>query len=176
MRNCLHDYPIKRLIHNLKQLKGGDCYSVFLTRFSPRQSFPPVWPQCLLTHKPNWISSFVWFFFPGHRHSKRLKEMLSLECFDFVIEGQFCHCKFSFLTAFTAVSPLLSSLATLWSHSGLNPSQEHLPPFTVLTLWPLVATVVLSCSRHIKSFLWFAFQLGYNAAKMKIGCSKDLCL
>ena len=29
MRNCLHDYPIKRLIHNLTQLKGGDCYSVF---------------------------------------------------------------------------------------------------------------------------------------------------
>lgn len=34
MWNCLHDYPIKTLIHNLKQLKGGDCYSVSLTRFS----------------------------------------------------------------------------------------------------------------------------------------------
>lgn len=34
MWNCLHDYPIKRLIHNLNQLKGRDCYSVFLTRFS----------------------------------------------------------------------------------------------------------------------------------------------
>lgn len=28
------DYPIKRFIHNLKQLKGGDCFSVFLLIFS----------------------------------------------------------------------------------------------------------------------------------------------
>ena len=137
MRNCLHDYPIKRLIHNLKQLKEGDCYSVFLTRFSPRQSFPPVWPHCLLTHKPNWTSSFFFFFNPGHRYSKRdlkrcwvwsvlilwLRTVLPLQI-------QLSHCihscfTTSLISSYTMVPFWFKSICKNLFHPSLSLSHDH---------------------------------------------------
>lgn len=120
MWNCLHDYPIKRLIHNLKQLKGGDCYSVFLTRFSQAVD---CWGL------PSLTSLLVWMFtcrtdIKKKKYIKHLK-ICRVWSVDFVIEVSFS-VNSAFSLHSSADSPLLSCQA-LKPYSVQVFSIQHCP-------------------------------------------------